>query len=115
MAKKKLTLGMAAAAAAGTAVYVAKKSQDKKNQNGTSQNDIRDKANSGWSLTQHKIQVGHLIRKTTGIQQSTIVTAIQSAANTRKTARAFIIPMVIMKLLPDRKSRRVWTKNMPIS
>ena len=34
MAKKKLTLGMAAAAAAGTAVYVAKKSQDKKNQNG---------------------------------------------------------------------------------
>lgn len=48
MAKKKLTLGMAAAAAAGTAVYVAKKSQDKKNQNGTSQNDIRDKANSGW-------------------------------------------------------------------
>ena len=47
MAKKKLTLGMAAAAAAGTAVYVAKKSQDKKNQNGTSQNDIRDKANSG--------------------------------------------------------------------
>ena len=46
MAKKKLTLGMAAAAAAGTAVYVAKKSQDKKNQNGTSQNDIRDKANS---------------------------------------------------------------------
>lgn len=55
MAKKKLTLGMAAAAAAGTAVYMAKKSQDKKNQNGTSQNDIRDKANSGWSLTQHKI------------------------------------------------------------
>ena len=55
MAKKKLTLGMAAAAAAGTAVYVAKKSQNKKNQNGTSQNDIRDKANSGWSLTQHKI------------------------------------------------------------
>ena len=54
MAKKKLTLGMAAAAAAGTAVYVAKKTQDKKNQNGTSQNDIRDKANSGWSLTQHK-------------------------------------------------------------
>ena len=50
MAKKKLTLGMAAAAAAGTAVYVAKKSQDKKNQNGTSQNDIRDKANSGWSF-----------------------------------------------------------------
>ena len=47
MAKKKLTLGMAAAAVAGTAVYVAKKSQDKKNQNGTSQNDIRDKANSG--------------------------------------------------------------------
>ena len=45
MAKKKLTLGMAAAAAAGTAVYVAKKSQDKKNQNGTSQNNIRDKAN----------------------------------------------------------------------
>ena len=79
MAKKKLTLGMAAAAAAGTAVYVAKKSQDKKN------------------------------------QQSTIVTAIQSAANMRKTARAFIIPMVIMKLLPDRKSRRVWRKNMPIS
>ena len=38
MAKKKLTLGMAAAAVAGTAVYVAKKSQDKKNQNGTSQN-----------------------------------------------------------------------------
>ena len=54
MAKKKLTLGMAAAAVAGTAVYVAKKSQDKKNQNGTSQNDIRDKANSGWSLTFNK-------------------------------------------------------------
>ena len=30
MAKKKLTLGMAAAAAAGTAVYVAKKSQDRR-------------------------------------------------------------------------------------
>ena len=63
MAKKKLTLGMAAAAAAGTAVYVAKKSQDKKNQNGTSQNDIRDKANSGWSLTQHKINSGWTFNK----------------------------------------------------
>ena len=63
MAKKKLTLGMAAAAVAGTAVYVAKKSQDKKNQNGTSQNDIRDKANSGWSLTQHKINSGWTFNK----------------------------------------------------
>ena len=63
MAKKKLTLGMAAAAAAGTAVYVAKKSQDKKNQNGTSQNNIRDKANSGWSLTQHKINSGWTFNK----------------------------------------------------
>ena len=63
MAKKKLTLGMAAAAAAGTAVYVAKKSQAKKNQNGTSQNDIRDKANSGWSLTQHKINSGWTFNK----------------------------------------------------
>ena len=115
MAKKKLTLGMAAAAAAGTAVYMAKKSQDKKNQNGTSQNDIRDKANSGWSLTQHKINSCWTFNKKAGIQQSTIVTAIQSAANMRKTARAFIIPMVIMKLLPDRKSRRVWRKSMPIS
>ena len=112
MAKKKLTLGMAAAAAAGTAVYMAKKSQDKKNQNGTSQNDIRDKANSGWSLTQHKINSGWTFNKK---DDRNSVTAIQSAANMRKTARAFIIPMVIMKLLPDRKSRRVWTKNMPIS
>ena len=63
MAKKKLTLGMAAAAAAGTVVYVAKKSQDKKNQNGTSQNDIRDKANSGWLLTQHKINSGWTFNK----------------------------------------------------
>ena len=63
MAKKKLTLGMAAAAVAGTAVYVAKKSQDKKNQSGTSQNDIRDKANSGWSLTQHKINSGWTFNK----------------------------------------------------
>ena len=116
MAKKKLTLGMAAAAAAGTAVYVAKKSQAKKNQNGTSQNDIRDKANSGWSLKQHKINSGWTFNKKDDRNSAvTIVTAIQSAANMRKTARAFIIPMVIMKLLPDRKSRRVWRKSMPIS
>ena len=55
MAKKKLTLGMAAA--------VAKKSQDKKNQNGTSQNNIRDKAKSGWSLTPHKINSGWTFNK----------------------------------------------------
>mgnify|MGYP000140492188 CR=1 FL=1 len=55
MAKKKLTLGMAAAAVAGTAVYVAKQSPDTKNQYGTSPNDIRYKANSGLSLTHHQI------------------------------------------------------------
>ena len=54
---------MAAAAAAGTAVYVAKKSQDKKNQDGTLQNNIQDKANSGWSLTQHKINSGWTFNK----------------------------------------------------
>ena len=76
MAKKKLTLGMAAAAAAGTAVYMAKKSQDKKVQNGT-----QNKVNSGWSFNKKN----------------------EDSAS----AKAFIIPMVIMKLLPDRKSRKV--------
>lgn len=105
MAKKKLTLGMAAAAAAGTAVYVAKKSQDKKNQNGTSQNDIRDKANSGWSLTQHKINSSWTFNKKDD-KNSAVNNSYRNTERGKyeKNTRAFIIPMVIMKLLQTGKA-----------
>ncbi len=42
-------------------------------------------------------------------------TAIPSLASMKRTAREFIIPMVTTRHLPDRKSRRVWMRRMPIS
>ena len=85
-----------------TAVYVAKKAQDRRRirtaHHRTTSGiggkfwlviDTASKINSGWTFNK---------KDDRNSQQSTIVTAIQSAANMRKTARAFIIPMVTMKL-----------------
>lgn len=42
-------------------------------------------------------------------------TATPSVESMTKTARGFIIPTVTTKLLPVRKSQRVWTTSMPTS
>lgn len=39
-------------------------------------------------------------------KRKTVTTAIQNLVSLRKTARVFIIPMVTMRLLQDRKSRK---------
>ena len=39
-------------------------------------------------------------------ERKTVTTAIQNLVSLRKTARVFIIPMVTMRLLQDRKSRK---------
>ena len=64
-----------------------------------------------------------LMKKTKEINEEENFHVKETTANYRntergsmtKTARGFIIPTVTTKLLPVRKSRRVWTTSMPTS
>ena len=87
MEKKNIGLGVAALAAGAGVVALAAKNH---------KNNVKNEVK--------KRQQMHLSRNT----------AIQSAEKMKKTAKAFIIPTVTMKLLQDQRNRRGLTKKVHI-